>query len=196
LIQGAEHGWPAWTIAPIAGGALLVVLGWRRAVRRSRASEPAIIEPGLFRLRTFRWGVAAALAFSSGAMGFLLILAESAPTTLRDGLAAAGAEVTVAAAYGNRIPGSSLQAITSLFSGRTQYPDAVTFTSASTAGNLVSLLDAAGLTLPDTVVRASIGPVTSRALRDLGIPPHIEAAESTLAGLVAALAVHFEVPKD
>ena len=127
---------------------------------------------------------------------FLLILAETAPTILRDGLAAAGAEITVAAAYSNRIPESSLQAITSLFSDRANYPDAVTFTSASTAGNLVSLLEAAGLTLPDSVVRASIGPVTSRALRDLGIPPHIEAAESTLAGLVAALAVHFDIPKN
>lgn len=127
---------------------------------------------------------------------FLLILAEAAPTTLRDALAAAGGEVIVAAAYSNRIPESSLRAITSLFSDPTSCPDAVTFTSASTAGNLVSLLDAAGLALPDIVVRASIGPVTSRALRDLGIPPHVEAAESTLAGLVAALAVHFDIPKN
>lgn len=140
--------------------------------------------------------LAETLRLEAAGRRFLLILAETAPTTLRDGLAAAGAEVTVAAAYSNRIPESSLQAIAFLFSDPAQYPDAVTFTSASTAGNLVSLLDAAELALPDTVVRASIGPVTSRALRDLGIPPHIEAAESTLTGLVAALAVHFEVPKD
>ena len=77
LIQGAELGWPLWAFALIAGGALLVGLGWTRAVRRRRAGQPAIIEPGLFGLRTFRWGIFAALAFSSGAMGFLLILAVS-----------------------------------------------------------------------------------------------------------------------
>jgi MFS family permease len=77
LIQGAELGWPLWAFALIAGGAMLAGLGWRRAVRRRRGGEPAIIEPGLFALRTFRWGIVAALAFSSGAMGFLLILAVS-----------------------------------------------------------------------------------------------------------------------
>lgn len=77
LIQGAELGWPAWALALIAVGAALVALGWRRAVRRSRAGEAAIVEPSLFKLKTFRWGIAAALAFSSGAMGFLLILAVS-----------------------------------------------------------------------------------------------------------------------
>jgi uroporphyrinogen-III synthase len=51
-------------------------------------------------------------------------------------------------------------------------------------------LEAAGLTLPATVIRASIGPITSRALRDLGLPPHLEAAESTISGLVTALAAH------
>ena len=70
-------------------------------------------------------------------------------------------------------------------------PDAVTFTSASTAGNLIALLDAAGLTLPAAVVRASIGPVTSRALADLGLPPHLEAGEPTIAALAEALAGYF-----
>lgn len=127
---------------------------------------------------------------------FLLVLAEAAPTILRDGLAVAGGDVTIVAAYSNRIPESSHDAVTSLFSTPAQYPDAITFTSASTAGNLIALLGAAGLTLPASVVRASIGPITSRALCDLGLPPHIEATESTLAGLVAALAVHFGIPQD
>jgi uroporphyrinogen-III synthase len=121
----------------------------------------------------------------------LLVLAEHAPPTLRIALEAAGAHVTVATAYGNRIPADSLAAIASLFSDPASYPDAVTFTSASTATNLLALLEAAHLTLPDTVVRASIGPITSRALRDLGLPPHLEASESTIPALVAALAAHF-----
>ena len=123
---------------------------------------------------------------------FLLVLAEAAPTILSDGLESAGGQVTVAAAYSNRIPASSLQAIASLFSNPGNCPDAVTFTSASTAANLVALLEASGLTLPAAVVRASIGPITSRALRDLGLPPHIQASESTIPALVAALELHFQ----
>ncbi len=122
----------------------------------------------------------------------LLVLAEQAPAALEAALIGAGAQVNVAAAYCNRVPVSSLSAVTELFSEPANYPDAVTFTSASTAGNLVALLGAAGLTLPPTVIRASIGPITSRALRDLGLPPHIEAAESTINALVAALSEHLQ----
>jgi len=124
----------------------------------------------------------------------LLALAETAPTTLRDGLESAGAEVTVVAAYSNRMPHASLEAITSLFRDPAACPDAVLFTSASTAANLAALLDAAGITLPAGVIRASIGPITSLALRDLGLPTHVEAAESTIGALVTALAEYFQMP--
>jgi uroporphyrinogen-III synthase len=133
----------------------------------------------------------AALAPEASGLHILLMLAEGAPTVLRDALAAAGADVTVAAVYRNRIPEASLAAVTSLFSKQSNHPDAVTFTSASTAANLVALLDAAGLALPAVVIRASIGPITSRALCDLGLPPHVEAVESTIPALAAALAAHF-----
>ena len=121
----------------------------------------------------------------------LLVLVEQAPATLASALAEAGARVTVAAAYSNHVPEASLAAVAALFAEPANYPDAVTFTSASTAGNLIALLEAAGLSLPATTVRASIGPVTSRALDGLGLPPHLEAAEPTIAALVEALAVHF-----
>jgi uroporphyrinogen-III synthase len=124
----------------------------------------------------------------------LLVLAEDAPPTLRDALEAAGANLGVAAAYRNRIPKASLATVTSLFADTSSFPDAVTFTSASTAVNLVALLEAASLTLPGTVVRASIGPITSRALSDLGLAPHIQAAESTIPALVTALEEHFRRP--
>lgn len=121
----------------------------------------------------------------------LLVLAEDAPTLLHDALVAGGAEVIVAAAYRNRIPKASLAAIRSLFANPSDYPDVVTFTSASTAENLVALLRVADLVLPESVVRASIGPITSRALRHLQLPPHVEAAESTIPALIAALAAYF-----
>jgi len=121
----------------------------------------------------------------------LLVLAEDAPPALRDALAAAGAQVTAAAAYSNRIPAGSRAALAALFTDARNYPDAITFTSASTATNLAALLEAAGLTLPETVIRASIGPITSRTLRSLGLTPQIEAAESTIPALVEALGAHF-----
>jgi uroporphyrinogen-III synthase len=121
----------------------------------------------------------------------LLVLAEDAPATLQAVLEQAGAQVTVAAAYRNRVPEASLAAVSSLFTAPSDYPDAVTFTSASTAANLAALLSAAGLALPEAVVRVSIGPITTRALRDLGLPPHLEAAESTIPALVSAIADYF-----
>ena len=121
----------------------------------------------------------------------LLVLAENAPTMLRDHLEAAGGNVTVAAAYRNRVPMGSVDALRELFGTPATYPDAVTFTSASTATNLVGLLDEGRLTLPSTIIRASIGPITSRALSALGLPPHIEAQESTIADLVEALVRYF-----
>jgi uroporphyrinogen-III synthase len=123
---------------------------------------------------------------------FLLVLAENAPATLHDGLIAAGAEqVTIVSAYSNRMPESSLTGIASLLRDEGSYPDAVTFTSASTASNLLALLQAAQLTLPRSIIRASIGPITSCALRELDLPPHVEARESTIAALVECLVMHF-----
>lgn len=123
---------------------------------------------------------------------FLLALVEGGPSMLRDGLVAGGAaEVAVAAAYSNRVPDGAVAALDALFGEAAGYPDAVTFTSASTAKNLVGLLEAAGLKLPEAVVRASIGPVTSKALRELGLVPHVEAKESTVVGLVEALVGYF-----
>jgi uroporphyrinogen-III synthase len=122
----------------------------------------------------------------------LIAIAEDAPPTLSSALEAAGARVTVAAAYGNRIPGGSLETIVSLFADESNLPHAVTFTSASTAANLHALIESVGIALPDTVVRASIGPITSRALADLGLPPHLQAKESTIPALVVALTDYFQ----
>jgi uroporphyrinogen-III synthase len=117
----------------------------------------------------------------------LLVLAEGAPQVLENALTAGGAQVMTAAAYANRIPDGSLAAMKELFEGGGTMLDAVTFTSASTAGHLVALLEAAGLRLPESVARVSIGPVTSLALGRLGLAAHVEAAEPTIDALVAAV---------
>ena len=71
-------------------------------------------------------------------------------------------------------------------------PDAITFTSSSTASNFAKLLAGRAIqeVLRGTAI-ASIGPVTSATLRKLGLQVTLEAAESTIPGLVQALRDHF-----
>jgi uroporphyrinogen-III synthase len=115
---------------------------------------------------------------------FLLIRAETARDILPEALEKAGGKVTIAPAYRTVIPQESLPAIRSLFHSPATYPDAITFTSSSTATNLLALLEAANLTLPPDIPRISIGPITSQTLLDVDLPPHAEATEPTIASLV------------
>jgi uroporphyrinogen-III synthase len=135
--------------------------------------------------------LAEALLPEAPGKSFLLVRAAEARDTLPEALAAAGATVTIVEGYRNQIPADSIAALRELFRSAANYPDIITFTSASTARNLVGLLEAANLTLPPDIVLASIGPITSEALRDLGYTPAIEAGESTIPGLVRAMEVYF-----
>ena len=134
---------------------------------------------------------------------FLLIRAEEARELLPEALRAAGAEVTIAPAYRTIIPHSSSTQIQALFSqppnrvphlrdssivakvGEAPQPPvaAITFTSSSTARNLLTLCEGAGVTLPPEALRISIGPITTAALHELGLPPHAEAPEATVRSL-------------
>jgi len=116
---------------------------------------------------------------------FLLLRAETARDVLPDTLRAAGADVTIIPVYRNTVPADSITAIRHVFSARDNWPAAIIFTSSSTATNLLALLEASSLTLPQEIQRISIGPITSQTLRDLGFPPHAEAAEPNLPSLVA-----------
>lgn len=118
---------------------------------------------------------------------FLLVRAESARDHLPETLRAAGAEVTIAPAYRTVIPAGSAEQFKELFADGARWPDAITFTSSSTVTNLFVLMGASGITLPAEILRASIGPITSQTLRELGYPPQVEAEEASVAGLVEAL---------
>ena len=130
----------------------------------------------------------ALLPFASGAR-MLFIRASEARDHIPEALMAAGAELTIVEAYRNQMPPESVPALRHLFSSAALSPDAVTFTSASTARNLVALLEVSKLTLDPRIVLASIGPITSQALRDVGLSPTVEAAEPTIPALIEALAV-------
>jgi len=120
----------------------------------------------------------------------LLIRAEQARDILPETLTTAGATVTIADAYRNQIPPESIPAPQAIFASPATYPDAITFTSASTARNLIALLEAANLPLPPTITLATIGPITSQTLRDLGHPPTLEAPEPTIPALIQSLLIH------
>jgi len=61
--------------------------------------------------------------------------------------------------------------------------DLITFTSSSTVENFMALK----LALPDGLKTASIGPVTSKTMRSLGLTVDAEAKRYDIPGLVAAI---------
>ncbi len=123
-----------------------------------------------------------------GSARILLLRAEQAPNDLPDTLREHGATVTMVPAYRNVLPEASIPKLRRLFHDPACWPDAITFTSSSTAHNLVALLEAAQLHLPSEIPRISIGPITSQTLRELDLPPHAEALSTTVAALAAAVA--------
>lgn len=157
----------------------------------ARAVEALGLRVDLVPERYIAESLATELAPYAAKSHMLLIRATEARDTLPETLRAAGAVLTIAEAYRNQIPAGSIAALQALFASPKTQPDAVTFTSASTARNLFTLLEAANLALPEKILRASIGPITSQTLRELGHPPHIEAADHTIPALVQAIANHF-----
>ena len=66
---------------------------------------------------------------------------------------------------------------------REEGADLITFASSSAAENFFAL----NLPLPADLKFASIGPVTTTALKSLGHPPHVEAKQHDIPGLVQAI---------
>lgn len=106
-------------------------------------------------------------------------------------LARAGADVFLATAYRMVGPEGTPAALRELFGPGGHPPDAVTFTSSSSATHLAEMMKAAGVELPEAVLRASIGPTTTQTLKDLGLPPHVQAATATVESLADAVAFKF-----
>jgi uroporphyrinogen III methyltransferase / synthase len=76
----------------------------------------------------------------------------------------------------------------------TPAPDVITFTSSSTAKHFSELHLSPEIRQKLAVTKiASIGPVTSETLRTLGMPPDIEAKESTVPSLISAIESYFGV---
>ena len=98
-------------------------------------------------------------------------------------LAKRGARVDVVEAYRTVVPEGAAALARATF-GALRKPDFITFTSSSTVRNFV---DAAGAETLRGVRVVSIGPVTTRTARSLGIEVAAEAHVYTIEGLVEAL---------
>lgn len=157
----------------------------------ARAVEQHGLSVALMPAKFVAESLAAALAPHANGSKILLLRAAVARDILPETLAAMGAAVTIVEAYRTVVPAESVEALSRLLAEPATYPHAATFTSASTANNLASLLREAGLQLPKQIVRASIGPITSRAMLDLGWAPTVEARESTVPSLVEALVEYY-----
>jgi uroporphyrinogen-III synthase len=99
-----------------------------------------------------------------------------------------GAIVDAVDAYRTIIPQQSISQVAELFSGRHPIPDAATFTSSSTVTNFFQLLKTAGIPQPPSSMQAiSIGPITSKTLRDHQWELTAEANPHDIDGLIAAI---------
>jgi uroporphyrinogen III methyltransferase/synthase len=116
----------------------------------------------------------------------LLPRAREAREVLPDTLRAQGARVDVLPVY-DTVAAARLP----VPAGRIEAAAYITFTSGSTARQFVALMPEGRRPLAERLAGArlcSIGPATSEALLELGLPGAVEAAEHTAAGLVAAIA--------
>ena len=128
----------------------------------------------------------------------LLVRAKIARDVIPNELRAAGAHVDVVEAYETVIPAASRALLRKVMKNPRTAPTIVPFTSSSTVKNFVALLAPAKSAAAGEKVElaklvsngiqfASIGPVTSATLRELGLPVHIEARTFTMPGLVRAI---------
>lgn len=167
--------------------------------RRLRAfGIRADVVPDSYRGEAVFEAIRAAVESEAGSLEGARILiprAQEARPQLPDLLRQAGAEVTVAPAYRTVLPdgGDAAELARRLRDGQV---DAVTFTSSSTARNLLALLGKDAGVLPHAAQLFSIGPVTSATLADAGCPDVHEAREYTIDGLVDCLCGYYRGRKD
>jgi uroporphyrinogen III methyltransferase/synthase len=137
--------------------------------------------------------VAEALAEALGARGeirgkrFLLLRADIARPILRERLEQQGAAtVHDVAIYETKTTASLPAELQQALAAREV--NWVTFTSSSTARNFISLLGPDYRQKLTGVKLASIGPVTTKTLKEAGLAPTVQANSFNLNGLVRAIA--------
>jgi len=117
----------------------------------------------------------------------LLVRAKIARDVIPWELRKMGAQVDVVKAYETVVPQSSRRELRLIMNDASRRPQLITFTSSSTARNFAVLLRGQECPRHTDIKFASIGPVTSATLRELGLPVDIEAKEYTIPGLIQSI---------
>ena len=136
--------------------------------------------------------VADAAVNELGALGVegkrvLLPQAQIARDTLRVGLARHGADVQSIAVYRTVTPQNTAERLQDILADGI---DIATFTSSSTATNLVELMGGNTDALKNATI-ACIGPITAERAAELGFAIDIVSEKHTIPGLVSAVESHF-----
>jgi uroporphyrinogen III methyltransferase/synthase len=143
------------------------------------------LQPGLVPPEFTTEALGEALAAEAGGRRFLLARADIATDALPEAIRAAGGSVEQVTIYRTTRPAALPdEALAALRDGRADW---ITFTSSSTVENFLALLAGQDVSLTH-VKLASIGPVTSDALRAHGLAPTVTAETHTIDSLVEALA--------
>jgi uroporphyrinogen-III synthase len=189
-VNGVEAMWERWKKnPPVAASRRL------RIAAIGPATKKAIEERGLKVDVVPREYIAEAVVQSLRAKvngkRVLLVRAKVARDVIPRDLRLAGATVNVVEAYETVLPAGSRSRLLAIFRNAAKRPHVITFTSSSTAKNFASLMGQRGSKQLrdklDGILLASIGPVTSATLRDLGLSVGIAAREFTIPGLVSAI---------
>jgi uroporphyrinogen III methyltransferase/synthase len=169
-------------------GAKFAAVGSATAEKLARHGLPPALVPDDFRAE----GLVAAFREmgAGGGCRVLIPRAEEAREVLPDELREMGCDVDVVCVYRTQPAAADPEILGRLRVGNV---DVVTFTSGAIARGFVKALAAAGLDAEQVVshlIVASIGPVTSDVIREMGLRVDVEAAEPTMGSLVDAIAEH------
>jgi uroporphyrinogen III methyltransferase / synthase len=172
--------WPARANAGATPALRLAAMGPGTAEELTRYGRRVDLVPEQFRAES----LAEALACDAAGKRFLLARASRGREVLAERLIAAGGAVEEVVVYtSSDVVEANAEAVALLRAGKIDW---ITVTSSAIARSLATLFG-------DELRRAklaSISPITSGVLRELGYEPAAEAAEYTLAGLTAAIAEH------
>ena len=191
-VNGVEAMWERWKKIPSAGGEHPRIAAIGPATRK--AVEQRGLKVAVVPKEYVAESVVRSLKAKVKNKRVLLVRAKVARDVIPSELRRAGAKVDVVEAYETVVPAASRSRLRSTFRDEAQRPRVVIFTSSSTARNFVELLGnplRKKRTL-EGILLASIGPVTSATLRELGLPVHISARNFTIPGLVQAIVEHFQ----
>ena len=75
LVEGRQQGWPAWTWLSLAAAPVLGAVFAVHQRRLARLGGTPLLDPALFRARSFSGGLIAQLGFWSGQASFFVVLA-------------------------------------------------------------------------------------------------------------------------